>query len=60
MAGAWDRRASACAACAGKVSLVCKATDESYNTQPEAPEPIWNLRGVLCNSWHQVQVDVDK
>ena len=43
----------------GPLELVCKATDESYNTQPESPAPIWNLRGVNCNSWHRVRVSVD-
>jgi hypothetical protein len=43
----------------GSVKLVCKATDESYNTQPERAEPIWNLRGVNCNSWHAVSVKVE-
>lgn len=39
-----------------EVTLVCRATDASYTTQPERPEPIWNLRGLLCNCWHRVQV----
>lgn len=34
--------------------LVCKAVDSSYQTQPERVESIWNLRGVLNNSWHRV------
>ncbi|KAI3434691.1 hypothetical protein D9Q98_002754 [Chlorella vulgaris] len=42
----------------GPLELVCKATDESYNTQPESAAPIWNLRGVNCNSWHRVGVTV--
>jgi hypothetical protein len=24
----------------------------------ERVEPIWNLRGVLCNPWHRVKVNV--
>jgi sulfite oxidase len=36
--------------------LVCKAVDSSYQTQPERVESIWNLRGVLNNSWHRVSV----
>jgi hypothetical protein len=27
--------------------------------QPERAEPIWNLRGVNCNSWHRVTVAVE-
>lgn len=26
--------------------------------QPETAAPIWNLRGVNCNSWHRVPVTV--
>lgn len=42
----------------GPLTLVAKATDESYNTQPERPEAVWNLRGVACNSWPTVTVEV--
>ncbi|KAK9836142.1 hypothetical protein WJX81_004420 [Elliptochloris bilobata] len=42
----------------GPLRLVCKAVDGAYNTQPESPAPIWNLRGVLNNAWHSVQVNV--
>jgi hypothetical protein len=38
------------------LTLCCKATDESFNTQPESPKGIWNLRGILNNSWHKVRV----
>lgn len=41
----------------GKVKLVCKAIDSAYNTQPEGPEGIWNLRGLLNNSWHRVEIE---
>ena len=27
--------------------------------QPEEAAPIWNLRGVNCNSWHRVTVNVE-
>ena len=42
----------------GKVELVCKAVDISYNVQPDSVEGIWNLRGVLNNAWHRVNVHV--
>jgi len=42
------------------LSLTCKATDESFNTQPESPASIWNLRGILNNSWHTVHVKLPK
>jgi sulfite oxidase len=42
----------------GVVTLTCKAVDAAYNSQPEAAAPIWNLRGVVVNSWHQVPVQL--
>uniref|UniRef100_UPI00358E776E sulfite oxidase, mitochondrial n=1 Tax=Myxine glutinosa TaxID=7769 RepID=UPI00358E776E len=42
----------------GKLDIVCKAIDSSYNVQPDSFEPIWNLRGVLANAWHHVHVTV--
>ena len=39
-----------------QVQLVCKAIDSAYNTQPDSRESIWNLRGLLNNSWHRVHV----
>ncbi|VDM55513.1 unnamed protein product [Angiostrongylus costaricensis] len=41
-----------------KVELVVKATDRAYNTQPETPAGIWNLRGLLNNAWHRVEVKI--
>lgn len=43
----------------GKVTLVCKATDSSFNVQPERADGSWNLRGILMNAWHRVPVEVD-
>ncbi|CAG2162289.1 unnamed protein product [Oppiella nova] len=37
-----------------KVELVCRATDSHYNIQPENVRNLWNLRGVLNNSWHRI------
>ncbi|GBG61513.1 hypothetical protein CBR_g21855 [Chara braunii] len=37
--------------------IVAKAVDDSANTMPESMSSIWNLRGVLNNSWHRVRVD---
>lgn len=39
-----------------KIELCCKATDSAYNTQPEDPAHIWNLRGLNNNSWSKVHV----
>ena len=33
--------------------FVVKAVDEGYNSQPESPAGIWNVRGILNNSWHR-------
>lgn len=41
-----------------EVELWAKAVDSSYNTQPESFANIWNLRGVLSNAYHRVQVKV--
>jgi sulfite oxidase len=43
-----------------KVQLVCRAVDYSYNTQPEHTDQVWNLRGILNNAWHRVNVEIDK
>ena len=46
---------------AGKqLAVVCKATDSSYNVQPDSVEGIWNLRGINNNAWHRVNVAVVK
>jgi sulfite oxidase len=38
----------------GENEFVVKAVDETYNSQPEKPDGIWNVRGILNNSWHRV------
>ncbi|ETN77504.1 hypothetical protein NECAME_03168 [Necator americanus] len=43
---------------ADKMELVVKATDRAYNTQPETPSGIWNLRGLINNAWHRVEVEI--
>ncbi|XP_065580757.1 sulfite oxidase-like isoform X1 [Artemia franciscana] len=42
----------------GTVEIWAKAVDDSYNTQPETFENIWNIRGVLSNAYHKVKVHV--
>lgn len=42
------------------LDIRCKAVDDSYNVQPDTTDPIWNLRGVLSNSWHQVIVPIKR
>ena len=36
--------------------IVCKATDQSYNVQPETCKYIWNIRGLNNNSWHHINL----
>lgn len=36
--------------------IVVKATDSSYNTQPEHHAYIFNVRGNLATAWHRVRV----
>lgn len=43
----------------GELVIAAKATDESYNTQPERPDAVWNLRGCACNVWPNVTVKVE-
>ncbi|KFH40246.1 Sulfite oxidase-like protein [Hapsidospora chrysogenum ATCC 11550] len=40
-------------------SLVVKATDEAYNTQPEGYAATWNVRGNLTSAWHRMRVCAD-
>ncbi|XXH05313.1 proteasome regulatory particle base subunit [Hypoxylon texense] len=40
-----------------KTTLVVKATDDAYNTQPETHKSIYNLRGNLATAWHRVDLD---
>ena len=39
-----------------KFQISCRAVDDAYNTQPESSKNIWNLRGLLNNSWHNIEI----
>ncbi|XP_048474850.1 sulfite oxidase, mitochondrial isoform X2 [Rhincodon typus] len=41
------------------LEIICKAVDNNYNVQPDTVAPIWNLRGVLNNSWSRVKVTIN-
>lgn len=43
-----------------EIQVICKAIDSSYNVQPDSFPPIWNLRGVMGNAWHRINVKVHK
>jgi len=40
-----------------EVQIRVRAVDDNYNTQPENAEAIWNMRGVLNNSWHSIECE---
>lgn len=40
-------------------TVMIKATDDAYNTQPESHAATWNLRGNLATAWHRIQVCAD-
>ncbi|RCI13517.1 hypothetical protein L249_5539 [Ophiocordyceps polyrhachis-furcata BCC 54312] len=37
-------------------TVLVKATDDAYNSQPESHGATWNLRGNLATAWHRIQV----
>jgi hypothetical protein len=43
-----------------EADICVKATDTSYNVQPESIEAYWNLRGVLANCWARQKVALRK
>jgi sulfite oxidase len=44
----------------GSIEVVVKAVDESYNSQPERSDAIWNPRGLFNNAWHRVVLNIIK
>lgn len=40
------------------VTVICKAIDSSYSSQPEKFDSIWNFRGVLSNAWHAININI--
>ncbi|KAL4917811.1 hypothetical protein BDW62DRAFT_217822 [Aspergillus aurantiobrunneus] len=39
-------------------SIMVRAMDEHKNTQP--PKPVWNITGMMNNSWYQVRPEIDE
>jgi sulfite oxidase len=37
-------------------TVLVKATDDAYNSQPESQKGIYNVRGNLATAWHRVRV----
>ncbi len=48
----WHADVDVPAGSVGDAVLVCKATDASYNVQPDSVDGIWNLRGINNNAWY--------
>jgi len=56
----WEADVTVPSTDAGKqLTVVCKATDASYNVQPDSLDGIWNLRGINNNAWHRVAMPVN-
>ncbi|CAK9051833.1 Sulfite oxidase, partial [Durusdinium trenchii] len=41
-----------------QLDICCRAVDASMNHQPEHLSSVWNLRGIMNNSYHHVTVDL--
>jgi len=41
-----------------EVEIWAKAVDSSYNVQPESFNNIYNIRGLLCNAYHKIKVQL--
>jgi len=41
-----------------KLDLCCRAVDISMNHQPESLRSVWNLRGIMNNSYHHVEIEL--
>ncbi|KAG2383711.1 hypothetical protein C9374_004382 [Naegleria lovaniensis] len=44
----------------GEMNICSKAVDSAYNVQPEDVKSIWNIRGILNNTWHCVNYKVHR
>lgn len=42
----------------GNHEFVVRAVDEAGQTQPSAPDDVWNFAGYLATNWHRVRVEV--
>lgn len=43
----------------GPFEIVCRAMDEHSNAQPDTSKGIWNIRGLMNNSWHRLTLNVE-
>ena len=42
------------------LDVTCRAVDSSFNSQPERKDMVWNIRGILNNSWHRVRMPFEE
>lgn len=40
----------------GELEVVCKAVDDSYNSQPDRMDAIYNFRGIVVNGWQRLRL----
>ena len=43
-----------------KIEICIRAIDSNCNTQPEKIDALWNIRGLLNNSWHRIELLVTR
>lgn len=43
-----------------KIEICIRAIDSNCNTQPETIDALWNIRGLLNNSWHRIELFVTR
>ena len=41
------------------VEIIARATDSHHNVMPSSAKDVWNIRGVLNNSWHRSKFRVE-
>eukprot|EP00178_Gracilaria_changii_P000182 TRINITY_DN1017_c0_g1_i1.p1 TRINITY_DN1017_c0_g1~~TRINITY_DN1017_c0_g1_i1.p1 ORF type:complete len:563 (+),score=82.12 TRINITY_DN1017_c0_g1_i1:191-1879(+) len=51
----WSAQVTVPANWAQNGELICRAIDAANNSQPRDKRDVWNVRGLLNNSWHRVR-----
>lgn len=41
-------------------TIICRAMDTHSNSQPDTARGIWNIRGLMNNAWHKIDVQLDR
>ena len=42
-----------------EVEIIARATDSHHNVMPSSAKDVWNIRGVLNNSWHRSKFKIE-